>query len=163
MVTITGRDSLTQAEVKRAEVVLLILQGQIAAEGKNFNPWIQKVFLDPGDEFAWPIEWADPTVPPIKFNPKKNPRPLNPSQTKAIKAMLSRSDDHRINIIQGPPGTGKTTVIASYALTAVRAGQTGIWLIAQSNIAVKNIAEKLMDFGLENWKLLVSSEFYEFW
>ncbi|KAF8554639.1 hypothetical protein OG21DRAFT_1412197 [Imleria badia] len=77
--------------------------------------------------------------------------------------MLDQTDSSRTTIIQGPPGTGKTTVIASYVLTAISAGRSGIWLIAQSNVAVKNIAEKLADFGLINWRLLVSNEFYEFW
>ncbi|KAF8843771.1 hypothetical protein BDN67DRAFT_896582 [Paxillus ammoniavirescens] len=77
--------------------------------------------------------------------------------------MLDQTDGSRITIIQGPPGTGKTTVIASYVQAAVTAGLSGIWLIAQSNVAVKNIAEKLADFGLVNWRLLVSDEFYAFW
>ncbi|KAI9574012.1 P-loop containing nucleoside triphosphate hydrolase protein [Boletus coccyginus] len=77
--------------------------------------------------------------------------------------MLDQTDSSRTTIIQGPPGTGKTTVIASYVLTAVLTGRSGIWLIAQSNVAVKNIAEKLADFGLSHWKLLVSNEFYTFW
>jgi len=77
--------------------------------------------------------------------------------------MLKKSDDGRLIIIQGPPGTGKTTVIASFVQTAISGGLSGIWLIAQSNVAVKNIAEKLADFGLTNWKLLVSKEFIEDW
>jgi regulator of nonsense transcripts 1 len=77
--------------------------------------------------------------------------------------MLQQSDDGRLTVIQGPPGTGKTTVIASFVQTALDGGLSGIWLIAQSNVAVKNIAEKLADFGLTKWKLLVSKEFFEYW
>ncbi|KAL4064427.1 P-loop containing nucleoside triphosphate hydrolase protein [Scleroderma citrinum] len=164
LITLTGREDPTAAEVKRAQVVLMILQGKMGAIGsEGLNPWVHQIYLDPGEEFAWPAEWAKDTIPPIKFKLEKIPRPLNSSQVKVIKRMCSQADEHRVSIIQGPPGTGKTTVIASYVLTAVGAGQTGIWLIAQSNIAVKNIAEKLADFGLTNWKLLVSSEFYEYW
>ncbi|KAL4064428.1 P-loop containing nucleoside triphosphate hydrolase protein [Scleroderma citrinum] len=164
LITLTGREDPTAAEVKRAQVVLMILQGKMGAVGsEGLNPWVHQIYLDPGEEFAWPAEWAKDTIPPIKFKLEKIPRPLNSSQVKVIKRMCSQADEHRVSIIQGPPGTGKTTVIASYVLTAVGAGQTGIWLIAQSNIAVKNIAEKLADFGLTNWKLLVSSEFYEYW
>ena len=60
-------------------------------------------------------------------------------------------------------GTGKTTVIAAFVCSAVAAGVTGIWLTAQSNIAVKNIAEKLADVGFLNWRLLVSNDFHTGW
>lgn len=47
--------------------------------------------------------------------------------------------------------------------SAYAAGQDGIWLIAQSNVAVKNIAEKLEDTGFDAWKLLVSKDFHFDW
>jgi primosomal protein N' len=156
-ITVSGREDPTAAEVKKAQIVLMILQG------KDLNPWVYQIYLSPGEDFKWPAEWSKNIPPPIKFKPESIPCPLNPSQIKAINQMLDHADESRVTIIQGPPGTGKTTVIASYVKTAVAAGQTGIWLIAHSNIAVKNIAEKLADFGLSNWKLLVSTEFYEFW
>jgi hypothetical protein len=162
-ITLMGREDPTAAEVKRAKIILMTLQGRITAGGADFNPWVHKIFLDPGADFTWPIEWSQPTPPSIKFDAGKIPRPLNSSQRKAIRCMLDQTDRSRITIIQGPPGTGKTTVIASYVQAAVTAGLSGIWLIAQSNVAVKNIAEKLADFGLINWRLLVSEDFYAFW
>ncbi|KAF9223780.1 P-loop containing nucleoside triphosphate hydrolase protein [Gyrodon lividus] len=162
-ITLIGREDPTAAEVKRAQIILMVLQGRISAEGTDFNPWIHKIFLDPGTDFEWPAEWSQPAPSSIKFNPSKIPRPLNRSQRKAIRCMLDQTDSSRITIIQGPPGTGKTTVIASYVQAAVAAGLSGIWLIAQSNVAVKNIAEKLADFGLTYWKLLVSNDFYVYW
>ncbi|KAI6042882.1 P-loop containing nucleoside triphosphate hydrolase protein [Pisolithus marmoratus] len=162
IVTLVGRDDPTAAEVKRAQIILFILQGKISTEGESLNPWVHQIYLDPSDDFAWPIEWAS-TLSPVKFNPKKVSCPLNSSQVGAVKRMLDPSDDSRVTIIQGPPGTGKTTVIAAFVEAAVNAGRRGIWLIAQSNIAVKNIAEKLAKIGLENWKLLVSADFFEFW
>ncbi|KIK80430.1 hypothetical protein PAXRUDRAFT_158702 [Paxillus rubicundulus Ve08.2h10] len=162
-ITLMGREDPTAAEAKRAQIILMILQGRITAGGTDFNPWVYKIFLDPGADFTWPIEWSQPTPRSIKFDPSKIPRPLNSSQRKAIRCMLNQTDGSRITIIQGPPGTGKTTVIASYVQAAVMANLSGIWLIAQSNVAVKNIAEKLADFGLVNWKILVSDEFYAFW
>ncbi|KAI0264462.1 P-loop containing nucleoside triphosphate hydrolase protein [Gloeopeniophorella convolvens] len=74
--------------------------------------------------------------------------------------MLSFSSDTCIIPIQGPPGTGKTTVIATYVLSAIEAEQKGIWLMAQSNVAVKNIAEKLAKLNFYNFKLLVSKDFH---
>ncbi|KAF8440436.1 P-loop containing nucleoside triphosphate hydrolase protein [Boletus edulis BED1] len=162
-ITLMGRDDPTLAEVKRAQVILMILQGRINTDDADFNPWIQKIYLSPGEDFMWPAEWSQPTPSPVKLDPAKIPRPLNSSQKKAIRCMLDQTDSSRTTIIQGPPGTGKTTVIASYVLTAVSAGRSGIWLIAQSNVAVKNIAEKLADFGLTHWKLLVSDDFYVHW
>jgi hypothetical protein len=38
-----------------------------------------------------------------------------------------------------------------------------MWLIAQSNVAVKNIAEKLAEVGFLNFKLLVSKDFHFDW
>ncbi|KAI9461669.1 P-loop containing nucleoside triphosphate hydrolase protein, partial [Lactarius psammicola] len=63
----------------------------------------------------------------------------------------------------GPPGTGKTTVIASYVDNAVRNERSGIWLMAHSNVAVKNIAEKLDKLGFIQFKLLVSQGFHHEW
>jgi hypothetical protein len=60
-------------------------------------------------------------------------------------------------------GTGKTSVIARFVLSAVHAGRGGIWLIAQSNVAVKNIAEKLMNINFTDFRLLVSKDFMEGW
>lgn len=161
-ITLMGREDPTAAEVKRAQIILMMLQGRISTDGTDFNPWIHKIYLSPGEDFMWPVEWSQPAPSPVKLNPDI-PRPLNNSQKKAIKCMLNQTDRFRTTIIQGPPGTGKTTVIASYVMTAVSAGRSGIWLIAQSNVAVKNIAEKLADFGLTYWRLLVSDDFYVSW
>ena len=75
------------------------------------------------------------------------------------------SDDPRDRIvpIRGPPGTGKTTVIAESVKELTSDPERSVWLIAQSNVAVKNIAEKLADVGFLNWKLLVSTDFHVGW
>jgi len=38
-----------------------------------------------------------------------------------------------------------------------------VWVIAQSNVAVKNVAEKLVDSGFLDFKLLVSKDFHFDW
>ena len=38
-----------------------------------------------------------------------------------------------------------------------------VWVIAQSNVAVKNVAEKLVDSGFLDFKLLVSRDFHFDW
>ncbi|KAH9956267.1 P-loop containing nucleoside triphosphate hydrolase protein, partial [Russula dissimulans] len=61
----------------------------------------------------------------------------------------------------GPPGTGKTTTIAAAAGIWSSHG-TPCWIIAQSNVGVKNIAETLAKKKV-NFKLLVSQEFLFEW
>ncbi|KAG2110288.1 P-loop containing nucleoside triphosphate hydrolase protein, partial [Suillus discolor] len=163
-IKIVGREDPTQAESQRAQKVLEILQGLINLE--HDNPWVQLIFFSsPRDDFQWPSAWTEEAndTDIVKYCANRVSRPLNPSQTKAVKQMLQQSNDKRLTVIQGPPGTGKTTVIASFVQTALAGGLSGIWLIAQSNVAVKNIAEKLADFGLTNWKLLVAKDFFEYW
>lgn len=59
---------------------------------------------------------------------------------------------------------GKTTVIAAIIDTLIKQteGET-IWVIAQSNVAVKNIAEKLDSCKFKDFRLLVSGEFINDW
>jgi Cdc6-like AAA superfamily ATPase len=65
---------------------------------------------------------------------------------------------------QGPPGTGKTTVIAAVVQSKVTEHPSNtVWVIAQSNVAVKNVAEKLADSGFLDFKLLVSNDFQFDW
>ncbi|EGN98887.1 hypothetical protein SERLA73DRAFT_181592, partial [Serpula lacrymans var. lacrymans S7.3] len=159
-ITTIGRDGPTAADSARTIAILQFLQGK--KKIKQENPWIERIWLM-SDEFKWPEVWsAEPQIS-SRFNPKSASRPLNSSQTSAVEHMLSQTNDTRITLIQGPPGTGKTTVIASFVQAALRRGQNGIWLVAQSNVAVKNIAEKLADFGILDWKLFVSNDFIEFW
>ncbi|TDL25784.1 hypothetical protein BD410DRAFT_813484 [Rickenella mellea] len=66
-------------------------------------------------------------------------------------------------MIQGPPGTGKTTVIAAFVNSILEGSDRTVWLTAQSNVAVKNIAMKLADCNIWSWKLVVSSDFHLGW
>ncbi|KAG2367896.1 hypothetical protein BDR07DRAFT_1392512 [Suillus spraguei] len=152
-IKIVGRGDPTQAEVQRAQKVLEILQGLINLHN---NPWVQLIFFSsPKSNFQWPSAWTEEAndADVVKYC----------ADRVTVKQMLRQSNDGRLTVIQGPPGTGKTTVIASFVQMALDNGLSGIWLIAQSNVAVKNIAEKLTDFGLTNWKLLVSKDFFEYW
>ncbi|KAH9903023.1 P-loop containing nucleoside triphosphate hydrolase protein [Cubamyces lactineus] len=150
-----GRDGPTMADQQREHTMLQALHGDI----KLFdNPFLQLIMGSP-DNVTWPDTFpTSDTIPPVVTS-----RPLNPSQQRAVEAMLSNTNDQRITLIQGPPGTGKTTVIAAFVSSAVAAGVRGIWLVAQSNVAVKNIAEKLANVGFFNWRLLVSNDFHLGW
>jgi ATP-dependent RNA/DNA helicase IGHMBP2 len=67
---------------------------------------------------------------------------LNQSQVDAIRYCL---DCNELGLIHGPPGTGKTTTVVELILQSINLGQK-ILVVAPSNIAVDNIAEKLIPF-----------------
>jgi regulator of nonsense transcripts 1 len=150
-----GKD-FTKAELDLGDIILSMLQGTLCLLD---NYWMRAIWL--------PFELLKSFVPPSEvFNTEIMAHPIasiNPSQSLAITKILSLSFDTKITLVQGPPGTGKTTVIATYVKSAIYAGQRGIWLMAQSNVAVKNIAEKLAKLGFLNFKLLVSFEFHHQW
>ncbi|KDR78869.1 hypothetical protein GALMADRAFT_1274943 [Galerina marginata CBS 339.88] len=167
-VTSIGRDDPTTAEAQRAATVLRILQG--SEKLLDESPWIQNIWFPLSDDglLLWPKEWMQasqgsqrrPAAPQQANLPSL---PLNSSQQTAVNYMFSELDDHRITLVQGPPGTGKTSVIASFVQFSVALDRGGIWLVAQSNVAVKNIAEKLISSGFTAWKLLVSKDFQFQW
>lgn len=172
-VTSIGRDDPTTAEAQRSATILRILQG--SEKLLDESPWVQNIWFPQTDDglLTWPKEWSavkTNLVPnrPSKLHPSSQTgnmvhHTLNSSQQAAVNSMLSEIDDHRITLVQGPPGTGKTSVIASFVQLSVQLGRGGIWLVAQSNVAVKNIAEKLISRGFRDWKLLVSKDFHYEW
>lgn len=78
---------------------------------------------------------------PLRFYHKN----LNESQIDAIEFCLQSNE---LALIHGPPGTGKTTTVVELILQAVNLGKK-ILVVAPSNIAVDNIAEKLISFKSE--------------
>ncbi|KAL1674226.1 hypothetical protein EV122DRAFT_221090, partial [Schizophyllum commune] len=122
-----GKDDPTLADMKRAAVILQILQGEI--DLLSDNPWVQNIWLRP--TLTWPEEWSTESASPPTYN------------------------------LDRPPGTGKTS--AATVQQSIAAGKKGIWLVAQSNVAVKNIAEKLEKVGFHSYRLLVSMDFYHDW
>ncbi|KAI0266502.1 P-loop containing nucleoside triphosphate hydrolase protein [Gloeopeniophorella convolvens] len=92
--------------------------------------------------------------------PHLNPK-LNSSQKEVASAMISTSTTNSLVIAHGPPGTGKTTTIAA-AAAVWQSRKTPCWIVAQSNVGVKNIAEKLFKEKIK-FRLLVSKEFHFEW
>ncbi|KAK1231571.1 hypothetical protein PQX77_005305 [Marasmius sp. AFHP31] len=156
-ITSIGRDAPTRAEQQKGLIVLRTLQGKTGDIQEN--PWIKNIWFPTADELSWPEEWSTTTTLPSTIPDS----PLNPSQTHVVEHMLSPSNDHRIVVVRGPPGSGKTSVIAKFVTTVIDAGGGGIWLVAKSNVAVKNIAEKLVKEKFLQWRLLVSKEFQVGW
>ncbi|KAF8813317.1 P-loop containing nucleoside triphosphate hydrolase protein [Phlegmacium glaucopus] len=155
-ITTIGRECPTSAEDMREGIMLGALEGQVLVDE---NPFIQSIWL-PKRKLSWS---GCPVAPPMSYFPSK--RSLNVSQREAVDAILSNAPTRRIVLIQGPPGTGKTTVIAASAISAMASidKTNTLWLVAQSNVAVKNIAEKLAIEDFFDFKVLVSKEFHFDW
>lgn len=150
-----GREDPTQAEALRTDVLVQVIQNVNTFLTLPFvkDIWLpQSAKLPAGSIFDRPV--------PVAEGQK-----LNGSQTAAVEAILSNKPSKRLILIQGPPGTGKTTVIAAAVVSLTKSSDTerSAWLIAQSNVAVKNIAEKLADVGFFDFKLLVSKDFHFDW
>ena len=65
---------------------------------------------------------------------------LNESQKRAVKSVMINP----ITILQGPPGTGKTCIITEMVSQLLKMDIYPILVVAASNTAVDNIAEKLL-------------------
>ncbi|CCM01391.1 uncharacterized protein FIBRA_03442 [Fibroporia radiculosa] len=156
-----GREDPTYAELERTEAILAVLQCRIKlfevpVVRKMFNTETSRMSCKKKDSAKSNLD-----VPDICFPS----RPLNGTQTVAVRRILSTESNDQICLIHGPPGTGKTTVIAASVTSIIAASKSdhGVWLIAQSNVAVKNIAEKLGSVGFWEFKVLVSKDFHFEW
>lgn len=69
---------------------------------------------------------------------------LNDSQKSAIAHFLQ--PENGVTVLKGPPGTGKTSTILETVLQLRKSSpaREGILIVAQSNVAIDNIAEKLL-------------------
>ncbi|KAJ6623278.1 P-loop containing nucleoside triphosphate hydrolase protein [Mycena sp. CBHHK59/15] len=145
-VRVVGREEATCAEKARDEFVLRALLGEVRLAESCFVGFLW--FPETQQLMATGTSDTEGCAPPN----------LNASQRHALSRMTSTTP---LVIIQGPPGTGKTKTIAA-AAAVWEAQMRPVWIVAQSNVAVKNIAEKLFKEGI-NFKVLVSKEFYFEW
>ncbi|KAK7681870.1 hypothetical protein QCA50_015218 [Cerrena zonata] len=154
-VSTLGRDGPTNLEMERTNVTLNCLQSTNPLFEQDWAAWI---FL------ARELRDSPSTSQPSIHFPGRR---LNDSQMLAMTRILSNASSDRVCIIQGPAGTGKTTVIAATVHSFFHNPPLGlgkyIWLVAQSNVAVKNMAEKLVEDSFFDFKLLVSVDFHFEW
>ncbi|KAF9451888.1 P-loop containing nucleoside triphosphate hydrolase protein [Macrolepiota fuliginosa MF-IS2] len=153
-----GREDPTQAEALCTNILILVIQKD---DSFLTLPFVQEIWF-PGSLNAKrsPLSIFSRHVP-ITFEARQ----LNKSQETAVKMILPNQSSKRLVLVQGPPGTGKTTVIAATVVSIMASSDEDrtTWLLAQSNVAVKNIAEKLADVDFLDFKLLVSKDFHFDW
>ncbi|TBU59568.1 P-loop containing nucleoside triphosphate hydrolase protein [Dichomitus squalens] len=150
-ISVIGREEPTHAERARDGFILRLLQGAISSLTRS--PFVRALWFPApqprvgrgsGDgEDAWSPQLAA----------------LNESQKAVVRAMWA--DDEPVVVVHGPPGTGKTRTIAVSLEEWDRCGEPA-WVIAQSNVGVKNIARTLIKHNVD-FKIIVSKEFYVEW
>ncbi|KZV97480.1 hypothetical protein EXIGLDRAFT_764437 [Exidia glandulosa HHB12029] len=151
-----GKDALTQAERSKDAILVKALEGAInLTRLKTFRAIWFPSFRTTSRPRAIPEDAI--TIP------------LNDSQKQAVNTILRDplKGEVDVQIIVGPPGSGKTSVIGA-CVQAIMASATieqprYVWLAAQSNVAVKNIARKLVKMNFTDFRLLVSNEFFFDW
>ncbi|KAJ7648216.1 P-loop containing nucleoside triphosphate hydrolase protein [Mycena polygramma] len=150
-VRVVGKEELTNSEKARDEFILLALRGELNVTDARFIRLLW--FLEPEQR-------GEITAPAMLQAITTRVHGLNASQTRTVSKMMSNMP---IVIVQGkcPPGTGKTKTISAAAAVWEDDGSP-VWIVAQSNVAVKNIAQKLAELAIR-FKIVVSKEFYVEW
>lgn len=156
-VTTIGKDAATPSEARIRRIIRLVLSGR--EQEFTSNHIICRVFG---------LAAAEPCPASSKyrtsFSPSRISFQLNPAQDRAVQGFCSPENQTGplVQLVHGPPGTGKTTLIASI-IQGLASDSEAIYACAQSNVAVKNIAEKLVKAEFTGFKLLVSEDFYFEW
>ncbi|KAL5478689.1 hypothetical protein ACEPAI_1966 [Sanghuangporus weigelae] len=146
---VVGKDEFSHAERAREAFLLQLLQGKHDLHEPEYH-LIQKLYF--------PNPNVDERIPGKVTGAIKTGR-LNQSQADVVEAMVY--SEVPFVIVHGPPGTGKTSTISASLQQWIKERDM-VWVVAQSNVAVKNIAERLSKDSVP-YKLLVSKEFYHEW
>ncbi|KAF9529885.1 P-loop containing nucleoside triphosphate hydrolase protein, partial [Crepidotus variabilis] len=152
-IKVLGREEATNSERASDELIFRVLAG---LDKLSQSTLIKKIWFSQRPSF-----WSAVRLPIPKSSVLEDVIStviLNGSQKAAARAMVG---DSHIVVVHGPPGTGKTTTIAASALVWDHS-KLPAWIVAHSNVAVKNIAESFAKKKVD-FKLLVSKEFYEEW
>lgn len=171
-----GREEPTLAERARDEFILLLLRGEIPSLVQS--PFVQALWFPAGTPGRGRGGDLRDEVYDDGYGRSPSFAALNPSQKEVVRAMWS--DDEPLVVVHGafliyflcatspthcstvgPPGTGKTRTI-SVVLEEWGRCDKPAWVIAQSNVGVKNIARTLIKHDVD-FKLIVSKEFYVEW
>ncbi|KAH9856840.1 P-loop containing nucleoside triphosphate hydrolase protein [Lenzites betulinus] len=144
---VVGREEATCAESARDHFIMQVLQRKLTL---NRSSYVKLLWFPTGK--------LSQSVPQVQYEFPS----LNRAQRKVANAMISDLDP--LVIAHGPPGTGKTTTIATALMHWQRVvkPEPTVWVIAQSNVGVKNIARSIVERGVD-FKLLVSFDFHFEW
>ncbi|KDQ17077.1 hypothetical protein BOTBODRAFT_224637 [Botryobasidium botryosum FD-172 SS1] len=154
-IQVVGREDPTPADTARTKFLLGFLHGSLDIEESEF---IRQIYFPTKDDKAVAQRNRSPPSRGALFG-AIDPR-LNNAQASAARALLS-PDSHEMVLVQGPPGTGKTRTIAA-VIKAWEAYSMPAWVVAQSNVGVKRIAETLLEHQCK-FLLIVSKEFHFGW
>ncbi|KAJ6468776.1 hypothetical protein C8R45DRAFT_434589 [Mycena sanguinolenta] len=149
-VRVVGKEELTNAEKARDEFILLALRTELQVTDARF---LRLLWFSESEQ----REDAPHVTSTLQTLTTRVPG-LNASQRRTLEKMISTMP---VVIVQGPPGTGKTKTISA-AAAVWEDDRSPAWIVAQSNVAVKNIAEKLAQLQV-TFKIVVSKEFYVEW
>ncbi|KAG8790005.1 hypothetical protein FRC12_012947 [Ceratobasidium sp. 428] len=67
----------------------------------------------------------------------------------------------RATLVHGPPGTGKTSTIAA-AVMILAELEEPVWIVAQSNVGIKNVAEKLKEVDFNDFTLVMAQDYFNY-
>ncbi|KAK0189345.1 hypothetical protein F5146DRAFT_981895 [Armillaria mellea] len=153
-IKVYGRERATNAEKARDTLLLRALQGECRICQSKFVRmlWFPSV---EDEKYFSPISEADDAQSEISPVYRGN---LNKSQRKVVTSMISARP---LVVVHGPPETGKTWTISAAAEIWGWSNLTA-WIVAHSNVAVKNIADKSALSNVD-FKIIVSKVFYFEW
>jgi hypothetical protein len=172
-VTTIGKDEPSVAEDQLRDMILQRLLGRTREEISIEDVPLIDLIWNPPAAATPSVVLSSSTSRPIskKLPPNSGAKAvtvrLNASQARAVVALCSLTAPSYkrpvVQIVQGPPGSGKTTMIAAMVQWLSKQSKDSIYLVTQSNTAVKNIAQKLENIGFRSYKIIVSREFKNEW
>ncbi len=153
-------DSLPVDRVEESAGVALHSSDMVSALEEAFLP-DKRISLDQDyvDNITFKMNLNDSQRRVVVAMTSENGLPLVVTHGRLLEDVVQAIRSRKV--YTGPPGTGKTTTIAA-ASRIWDLCRCHVWIVAHSNVAVKNIAETLFKKEVD-FKLLVSKEFFEEW